>query len=321
MEREQRTGIIDTLTAAFGLVNRWPVLMVPPVLLDLLLWLGPRLSLEALALSLANSLGAQSDVNREAVTRLEALAGGLDLMTLLALQTPSMLRLIDGAPPPFGLTRSIVAINDPALVVGLSLLFTIVGMFIVTLFHVPIARVVRDGRPAWATIAAPLGRAWLRRLLFFILLLIGTLVIVIPLSLVAGVLSLAGIPALALIEAATYVAIIWLGVFLFFVFDAIVLSEVGPIKATRLSIAVVRQNFWSSLGLMLLTLVILAGLWRIFLAIAQYPLGLPFAIIGNAYIATGLATASLVFFRDRLARWQQQQRAATLNRVGPGGGR
>src|SRR5262249_39286186 len=42
-------GVIDTLTDGFQLVNRAPVLLLVPVLLDLLLWLGPKLSVADLA--------------------------------------------------------------------------------------------------------------------------------------------------------------------------------------------------------------------------------------------------------------------------------
>src|ERR1044071_10211247 len=41
-------GVIDTLTDGFQLVNRAPGLLLVPVLLDLLLWLGPKLSVARL---------------------------------------------------------------------------------------------------------------------------------------------------------------------------------------------------------------------------------------------------------------------------------
>ena len=49
-------GIIDSLGIGFSLVARRPILLVIPLLLDLFLWLGPRLSISTIASELALQL-------------------------------------------------------------------------------------------------------------------------------------------------------------------------------------------------------------------------------------------------------------------------
>ncbi len=49
-------GLIDTLSSGFKVVQRRPWLILPPILLDLWLWLGPRWSIQPLADSLLRLL-------------------------------------------------------------------------------------------------------------------------------------------------------------------------------------------------------------------------------------------------------------------------
>jgi hypothetical protein len=318
MMREPRTGIIDTLSSGYGLINRWPLLLAPPILLDLFLWFGPRLSAQAPLLAAADLLVSQGEASDEMVAIVRQAAGQSDLFALLAIQLPSMMRLLSPAATPLAGSRPLLDLADPALALGVGLLLALAGFLLAMVYLVPIARVVRDGRPGLTSVAMPIWRSWLRLLALVLLLAGGLLALAIPLALVTAVLALSGLPLGPVVLFAAQVAAIWLVVYLFFVIDAIVVSEVGPLRAIRYSVAIVRHNFWSALGLILLTLIISLGLPEVFKAIARFTAGVPVAIVANAYINTGLAAASMLFYRERLARWQQQQRAAALSRVGPG---
>jgi hypothetical protein len=318
MKREPRTSIIDTLSSGYGLINRWPLLLAPPILLDLFLWFGPRLSVQAPLLAAADLLVSQGEASDELVAIVRQAAGQSDLFALLAIQLPSMMRLLSPATTPLAGSRPLLDLTDPALALGVGLLLALAGFLLAMVYLVPIARVVRDGRPGLTGAASPIWRSWLRLLALVLLLAGGLVALAIPLALVTAVLALGGLPLGPVVLFAAQVAAIWLVVYLFFVIDAIVVSEVGPLRAIRYSVAVVRHNFWSALGLILLTLIISLGLPEVFKAIARLAAGVPVAIVANAYINTGLAAASMLFYRERLARWQQQQRAAALSRVGPG---
>ena len=42
------TGVIETLSNGYGVVNRHPWILLLPILLDLFLWLGPQVSVAQL---------------------------------------------------------------------------------------------------------------------------------------------------------------------------------------------------------------------------------------------------------------------------------
>jgi hypothetical protein len=93
--------------------------------------------------------------------------------------------------------------------------------------------------------------------------------------------------------------VIFAGVHLFFSIPAIFVSDAGPVLAIQHSITVVRKHLWPSLALILLTLLILAGMSRVWELLAnqlQSPFGVILGIVGNAYIASGLIAAGMVFY-------------------------
>jgi hypothetical protein len=56
------------------------------------------------------------------------------------------------------------------------------------------------------------------------------------------------------------------------------------------------------------------SLWQRF---ANWSLGIALAILVNAYIVSGLATASLLFFRERLRTWLAKRQAGQSGSIAP----
>ena len=97
-------------------------------------------------------------------------------------------------------------------------------------------------------------------------------------------------------------AILFATVHLFFAVDAIFVSRAGPLAAIQRSVVLVRRHLWPSVALMLLTWLILAGMGRIWDVVAsslQSPYGVALGILGNAYIASGLIAAGMIFYVQR----------------------
>jgi hypothetical protein len=98
-------------------------------------------------------------------------------------------------------------------------------------------------------------------------------------------------------------ALVWVGVYLYFVPDAIFVSQVGPLRAVRNSVLVVRGSFWSAVGIIVLVTVLLLGMgrvWELLAGTLPGPLGVGVGILGNAYIASGIIAASMGFYRERI---------------------
>jgi hypothetical protein len=83
-----------------------------------------------------------------------------------------------------------------------------------------------------------------------------------------------------------------------------VVGEQGPLRAIYTSFNVVRRNFWGTLGFLVISLVISLGSGVIWHRLVGTTIGLVVAIVGSAYIGSGLLAARMAFFRERLRRWQ-----------------
>ena len=310
-------GLIETLSAGFEQVNRVLWIVALPILIDLFLWLGPGLSagpvfaeigswysrmVDTYA-SVAGGVDASTlDQARQAVSAFQSQAGQFNLLSLLVINiasVPSVLPPTHGAVPSY-------QVGTLGALLGIVLAAEVVGILIGCLYLGLLAQQVRDGR----VIVAKLGRRvwfyWLS-VIGFIFLVIGlTLVISIPVGLAIGLVQLiapgVGVALLALASSAAYIAAILFMIYLFFLVDAIVVSEVGPIRAAVNSARVVANNFWSTVGFIVLIYVISLGTQVIWKALSDNDAGMVIAIIGNAYISSGLTAASLLYYKTRVSR-------------------
>ena len=314
-------GIVDTIASAMSLVLEYPLLLTIPVLFDLYVWLGVRLSPEALTESLRRLLLRANSADATTVAdNLRRFGERSDLTELVGLLLPSLLVGIgDGDLP--ALWRD--ATYDPGrwwLVAALTVVLFVLGAGISMLYRVPLAALIRGEPLSIGRVWRATLWAWVRSLgLFFLVIGLGLLVGG-PMLVAAAVLQLMGINAVPLLTLALILPAIWAAIYLYFTLDAIVVSEVGPLRAIYLSFNVVRRNFWPTVGFALAVLLISTGLPRVWERLVGNPPGLVLAILANAFIGTGLAVASMMFYHNRLRRWRpdgaSDQRRATVTPSG-----
>ena len=302
--RTRLPGVIDTLSDGYGVVNRHPWIVLFPILIDLFLWLGPQLSASRL-ISQALPLLQAGRVDRLQVQdaqlkELVELAEGFNLLSILA---PTFV----GIPS----RMAAVGIRDPLhsvpvdswlsvwwILVGGSL----AGLLLGSLYYAAIAAGVRESGLAPLRLLGGALRGW-TRVLGFLLLLVGlSLLLGLPMLFLLVGARLVSEPLMSLVASLLMTALVWVWIYLYFVPNAIFLSQVGPLQAIKQSVAVVRLGFWTALAIMLLIAVILAGMGRIwdFAEGLADPWGLGLGIVGNAYIASGLIAASMRFYRARI---------------------
>ncbi|MSQ33989.1 MAG: hypothetical protein EXR60_06210 [Dehalococcoidia bacterium] len=128
----------------------------------------------------------------------------------------------------------------------------------------------------------------------FLLLLAG-----ISLALLATILAAVAAPLTALVVFLATALALWALLYLSLADKALFLSRSSPAEAIRRSVLLVRGHFWPALGLFILVNLILQGTplaWRL---ITGHPVGALVAMLGNAYIGTGVMAGTLVFYRDR----------------------
>ncbi len=181
----------------------------------------------------------------------------------------------------------------------LFLLLPITGLWLASLYYVIVGRPVRGIGESAGILWGRIWRTW-GRLVAFLLLAIGVgLLVGVPAMVLALLAGAVNSSLVGFVAAFLWVTALWVQFYLFFVVDAMVISDVGPLQAMRNSVAVVRFNLGPTLGLVVLIWIITLGMPIVWDAMAQNPVGTMAGILGNAYISTGLAVASMTFYRDR----------------------
>ena len=289
------SGVVETIADGLSLVLSYPLVALLPLAIDLALWSGLRISPESL-------LRRWSDLSSTA----DSLGFERNVLPLAALGVPSLLKAVshDDVYSVWSGTRIEPGSWQLAAttIVGLALASTFLG----TMFRIPLALVIRAEHRSLAQIARATTIAWVRLLGLFALIL-GTVVLISSPLLVGGAMFLlAGLDIMPLIGAALIIPATAAAIYLMFTPDAIVLTEVGPLRAAYLSFNVVRRNFWPALGLLGSVLLISEGLSVLWRSQIETPFGLLVGVLGNAFVGAGLALAAMRFYDDRLRRWRPE---------------
>ncbi|MBM2826236.1 MAG: hypothetical protein HW403_300 [Dehalococcoidia bacterium] len=308
-------GIIDTLSAGFSTVNRHLWLIAIPMVLDLIIWFSPPITIAPLAAgaikafeeSLASAgtevtdpPSSQPTEEMKATARqLAEAVGNFNLTALLAWQVPSL-----------GLAPLGLALSGARIDVGGALAFVFIvtalvlgALLYAALYFGAVAEPIRGGtlyrgiftRRIWSNGARFLG--------YYALVAAVTIPALLLLSLLGGLASLVSSALASFTGAVASVMTVAAAVYLFFVDEAIFVGNMGPVQAVRSSLALIWRNYWTSLLLMVVINVLLVGTHIAWSIITKSPAGAMVAILGNGYIATGLTAAAMIFYRQRALGW------------------
>ena len=293
-------GVFETIALAVSALLVQPLPLAVPILIDLYLWVGPRLSPAGLTEPLARLATEQPNAWPEGVAEgLTAFGGWGDLVAAVGLFVPSLLGFVEAATP---WSRPAGEPLGAALGTALVLLFLLVGLWVGMLFSTMLARMVRD--------EPPIGAGWLRAatvaafryLGYWLLVGAAVGVVMIPTLLIGVVLAvvrLEGLLALTVIAAAL-VGFACLA----FVRDAIALVAVGPLRAVVLSFGVARRHPWPTVGFLVVAYVAAGALASLLARGTGTVAGVAVAVLAYAAVATALELARMQFFADRLRRWR-----------------
>lgn len=297
--------IIQTFVEGYTTLNRRLWVLAIPIGLDLFLWLGPWISPQQASDSLAGAFQANAYLEAEqaaqAVTALREWGQQTNLTHVLS--TLLLPALIPGLEAPATLGGYAQPYWMPAaawVVTLIPLLGLALGLLLWSLYLLPLADLVRESGERGVIMLRRVPRVWWRMaLLVVMVLLAGGLFLLVAglLTLVAGLFS-AG--AAMLLLWASGAMVLWVTFYVYFTPSAILFSGVNPWRAMLYSAQVVRSGVWSSLGFILLSLVVRAGTVALWQHLAGHPVGVLAGILLNAYVVSGLAAAGLVFYRDRL---------------------
>jgi hypothetical protein len=237
-----------------------------------------------------------ADATAPAITFAEE-ANLLGLLSLGGMTLPTIVPVLRVARGSFMFLDS----TGAAVILGLGAILG--GALLGCIYRALLAQQARDGDISPLRLPGESVVAWYRLLTLAVLLFTAALVVIFPLAILTALVSLATTAASAIMTGLIVTLALAANLYLFFAPEAIFISRVGPIQAIRRSVAVVHAGVWSALTLVMLFSVILVGMAQIWIALAgQASWGLALGIVGNAYIASGLVAASMLFYRERMER-------------------
>ncbi len=307
-------GVIDAIADGCFAVVRRPWVILPLVLLDLFYWLGGRLTITPLTDGMIRLLELSRQQNptgpdpTETIATFRSLGQTTDMFGLLALGQHPLLRALttpDEVARPWG-----VSVLNPGhwLVVGaLSVVLVAFGLLWLACSLAVLVPLVQ----AESFSVSQLLRYWMRLLGLVSLLIIGFSILFMPLLIAMTILSLIGLGAVsAFFLFLLPFVLLYVYFFLSFAPEAIVVSNVGPLQAMKLSVQVVRRNFWATFRFVAATNLVALGLpygWQV---LTRQVVGVPIAIVGNGLLMTGFIVGGMLFYRERVAALSAEQQAA-----------
>ncbi len=304
-------GVLQSLARGFDRVTAQPLLLLPPVLLDLFLWLGPRLRLPAEGLELGAMPGALAWVfgGGERAQGLQytlqdfaASANWLAILSGPPLGLPTVMAGRMPAQAPIGPAPAIL-LDPPSALLLLGLALLALGQLLGGSYHIWIARQVAGERVDGG------GRRGAVRLMGMGLLAYFALSFLMV-SLLALLRLLLVLPALIgmTVFFIGFTFIFWLLVYLAFTPHGIARYGLSIPRAALESVLLVRWNLpdvVGFLGLSVLITWVTNQVWRMPYEQSWYN---ALAILGHALVSATLLAASYVFYQGR-REWLQARQA------------
>jgi hypothetical protein len=304
--------------------------MLPPLLLDLFLWLGPRLKVEPvvgeirslidMSLLPADPRGDISTQIELLKTLLEDFGARFNLLTSLSsipIGVPSLIKARMPLEDPLRVSAE-MEVPSAGGILGLWLVFAVLGVGLGALYHRMIAKPdgLKDDRPG-------LGGLWGRLLLFSAAayLLLGALM-----TAVLIVVSIAGLLSSVLSVILTVLGfslIFWVALFFVFAPHGMVRNGLGLFGAIVESVQLVRWNVRSTIWYLTLAFIISWLTGQVWFLPAEDSWFNLLAILGHAFVVTMLIAGSYIFYQSR-REWLMRVQASLLEAVragnAPGGG-
>jgi len=323
---EKPLGVIESLQRGFTFLNHHLWLLLLPIVLDVFLWLGPRLSVSTLVNRFVDTFFNQPDLPQEfaanfdiAAESLKSLGANYNLLSLLAgplTGLPSLFARLDfcSLSSPHG---GIIDLTSWQMLVMWLLILIPVGILIGSFWLTHVVFSLRRERFLSQAFFSRWGWVWLNTNLYFIVLFVA----IVLFSLFVGAIGAFLMLLFGTIGAALFSVLwvlfigfsIWLSIGLYFVVTAVSLDGVNLASAVWRSLNVVGRNAISTLGFLILVLLLMEGFSRIWMQLSAQTWGVVLSIIGNAYLGAAIVAASFQFYQSRYHFWQKTRALVVLN--------
>jgi hypothetical protein len=318
------SGVNETVASGLSLPLTRPWLLVVPIALDLLLWLGMQVQVTRITDPLEEQMlergGENGEIAAEQIAllgetfRLNDVIGSLLPSVFAGLSRDNLFNVMIATFAPGlagGVDRSEIApvwsdrigeMADPGSIpgiLGLAVAFFLVSTLLTVSWRVPLALSVIGRAMAPIAVVRLVIRSWVRFVALLALLAFAAGVILIPLVLVAGILLLLQVNLTALISIFMVMLGTLAAIYARFVLESIIVNDIGPIDALKRSALIAQTFFGATVRFSIVAVLLATGALRLWEVLVSSPPGLPLALIVNSFLGTGIAIATMMFYHDR----------------------
>ncbi len=327
-----KPSVVDVISEAYSTLNRAWWILLTPLVMNLILWVIPGVSLAPLyeqfstlvRESVAGETPEMRDLRDQTLGLLAQLAlddvrpqfAWLNVVPYAiygfraagasadALGLPFLVAVPAVVTPPNGwfihnageLLILIVIVNTIGLFASAMYLTFVADASQQRAFSIDSASILR--------IAAMLG-------LYVLLLAAAVVILLVPLSIFTFLLLNINPAFGAFIIFLGSGVWLWVGIYLGFTREFIVLHGAGPVNAIQESFRMVRRLFWRVLLLQFVIFIVVAGSGVIFTGFLTNQIGQIVIVVLSAYLNSGLVIARMTFVRNYLASAEYRSFSAT----------
>jgi hypothetical protein len=302
-EKSATPSVWSALASGFDLTARHPWLLLLPIILDLFIWLGPRLRFQALIEQMVAILPQEAQIV-ELSSELSQLAPQTNLFSVLSVPLMGVPVLLAGlAPERTPLVSRIIEIGSGTEWLLLFVFLSALGLLLTAIYYVAIGAVVRQQAPEsgrdWLAIT---GRGWLRLAGLALLFMVIATIIYIPISLIGAIFFILNSTLGMMVVLLAPLVLIWVVIYLSFAPPGITLNDRSLLRAVKESVQLVQSNLVTVLTILLLILLLGAIVdWLLILADNGTWLTI-FNILIHAFVNTGFVTAFFIIYQDRATK-------------------
>jgi hypothetical protein len=306
---------IASLLSGFDSISTHILLIAFPLVLDLIIWLGPHLRIQLLIKAITERLTQTSGMgftpSNETVQMSTEFWGFVaerfNLLTMLRSFPVGIPSLMSGRSPvgiPYG-EPQFFEISSWINVLAIWVLFSLAGLFLGTFYYIVVSQASLNGKVDVIQAIGQWPGAFVQIVALALFWVVLFLAISIPVSCVISFFMLSGIPLGQIMLFFFFGFLLWLFFPLLFSAHGIVVYRLNVRASIIYSARITRQNMPATSLFFLMILVIsqiMDIIWRWPKEDSWLTL---VGLLGHAFVSTGLLAASFIFYRDA-NQWMQK---------------
>ncbi|UCE00154.1 MAG: hypothetical protein JSV42_05390 [Chloroflexota bacterium] len=318
-------NLIGAIRSGFDAITRHIILILFPIILDLVLWAGPRLKLTSLIQSTADRFftlySLQDPGMAEFIQPLQAVwsefAEQFNMLALLRTYPVGITSLLVAQLPinsPVGVLTS-WEINTLGSAFLAFILVGLIGICLGTLYFQVVAQAAIIGDISWREAVNQWPWASLQMFFLTALWIVFLLLITIPGSFLVSLVLLSGFSYAQCALIIFAAVIFWM--ILPFVFSphGILINRQNFLSSVKISANLIRRTLPTTILFIIAVFLISKGLDILWRAPLETSWLLLIGILGHAFITTALLASSFVYYQDAL-RWMREiMRARQLKMI------